>query len=99
MIATILGIIDIFIGYSLMSNSFQNLFGYFAYILLAKGILSVLGSLGSGYLFDWMGYLDIIVGTVFFLTTLKIYFTFFTAIGLLMMLKGIYSLVRSLFKI
>lgn len=99
MIAAILSIIDIFIGYSLMNNSFQNLFGYFAYILLAKGILSVLGSLGSGYIFDWMGYLDIIVGIVLFLTTLKIYFTFFTILGILMLLKGIYSLVRSLFKI
>ena len=82
-----------------MSNVFHNLFGYFAYILLAKGILSVLGSLGSGYLFDWMGYLDIIVGTVLFLTTMKIYFAFFSTLGLLMMLKGIYSFARVLLRI
>jgi len=99
MIAAILSFIDIFIGYSLMSSSFQNLFGYFAYILLAKGILSVLGSLGSGYLFDWMGYLDIIVGTALFLTTMKIYFAFFPTFGILMLLKGIYSLARSLIRI
>jgi len=98
MITILLSAIDIVIGYCLMSSSLQNLFGYFTYIMLAKGFLSVFGSLTANYLFDWMGYLDAITGIVFLLTTMKVYFAFFPAIGFLLLAKGVYSLLRSLFR-
>jgi len=98
MITILLSAIDIVIGYCLMSSSLHSLFGYFTYIMLAKGFLSVIGSLTANYLFDWMGYLDVITGIVLLLTTMNVSFGFFPAIGFLLLAKGVYSLLRSLFR-
>jgi uncharacterized membrane protein HdeD (DUF308 family) len=98
MITILLSAIDIVIGYCLMSSSLQSLFGYFTYIMLAKGILSVIGSLTANYLFDWMGYLDMITGIVLLMTTMKVSLAIFPTIGFLLLAKGVYSLLRSLFR-
>jgi hypothetical protein len=81
-----------------MSGSLQNLFGFFTYMMLAKGFISVAGSLSANYLFDWMGYLDIIIGIILLMTTMKIYFGFFSTIGFFLLAKGTYSFIRSLFR-
>jgi len=96
MITIFLSAIDIVIGYCMMSSSLQSMFGYFTYIMLAKGFLSVIGSLTANYLFDWMGYLDVITGIILLMTTMNISLAFFPTIGFLLLAKGVYSLLRSL---
>jgi hypothetical protein len=69
-----------------------------AYSLL-KGVLSFLSSIGIGYYFDWMGVIDIITGFVLLLLMWGFSFGFIKTIGAIAILKGIYSFLRSFFKV
>ncbi len=63
---------------------------YLTYFMMVKGIYSLLTSISSGYYFDWMGAIDLITGIL-------LYFDVFNVFGLITILKGLYSLILSLF--
>jgi len=96
-IVLILSIIDIVAGGFLLLNApiFAN---YFALIFLIKGAFSVLSSFSMRYFFDWMGFVDIIVGIVFGLMSFGLFFGFYASIGWIVLLKGIYSMIRFVLK-
>jgi len=64
--------------------------------LFIKGLASVIGSLASGYYYDWMGYVDVISAIVLYLISAGITHQIFYFLGMVMMIKGIYSFGRSL---
>jgi hypothetical protein len=66
---------------------------------LFKGIFSLLSSIGIGYYFDWMGIIDMITGIMLLLLMWGFYFNFIQTIGIVASLKGLYCLLRGLFKI
>jgi hypothetical protein len=87
----VLGLVDVLAGISIV---YPNLLGsflfYMAFYSLAKGIISIIISLGAGYYADWMGVVDIATGTVLALTVFGISFNFFFYIGIFAIIKGIY---------
>jgi len=89
----ILSIIDVVAGGFLLLSApvFAN---YFAFIFLIKGLFSLLSSFSMCYFFDWMGFVDVIVGIVFGLMSFGLFFGFYTTIGWIVLLKGIYSMIR-----
>ena len=96
-VGIILSVIDVVAGGFLLFNahSFAN---YFAFIFILKGLFSVLSSMSMRYVFDWMGYVDIVVGIVFGLMSFGLFFGFYPTIGWIVLLKGIYSLARFVLK-
>lgn len=96
-IVLILGIIDAVAGGFLLVNApvFAN---YFAFIFIIKGLFSILSSFSMRYFFDWMGYVDVVVGIVFGLMSFGLFFGFYSTIGWIVLLKGIYSIIRYVLK-
>jgi uncharacterized membrane protein HdeD (DUF308 family) len=96
-LVAILAIVDILAGVFILFNSpiFAN---YFAFIFLLKGLFSLASSLSMHYIFDWMGYSDVAAGICFLFMSFGWFFGFFTTIGWLILLKGIYSFVRYLLR-
>ena len=97
MIALILSIIDLLAG-SLLLLNLNFYINYIAGILAIKGLFSILSSLGVGYWFDWMGFVDILTAIALLLFSFGIPATFFTTIAYLIIFKGIYSLIRIIFR-
>jgi len=92
-IGIILSIVDVMAGGFLLLNApvFAN---YFAFIFLIKGLFSLLSSFSMRYFFDWMGFVDVIVGIVFGLMSFGLFFGFYSTVGWIVLLKGMYSLAR-----
>ncbi|NPA38372.1 MAG: hypothetical protein GXN99_01095 [Candidatus Nanohaloarchaeota archaeon] len=65
---------------------------------LIKGVLSLLGSISSGYFFDWMGTIDLLAGIAVLIRGSNILTTFFSYVMILLIIKGTYTLLRGLFK-
>lgn len=98
LIPIFLSIVDIFAG-SMMSNHsfllmFKGIAGYLAIISMGKGAFSFFGSMASGYYFDWMGVIDVIGGIFLFLISIGVSISFFNYMGITLILKGFYSLIR-----
>lgn len=97
MIVFILSAIDLFAGGLLLLN--QNfLLNYIAAIMFFKGFFSVVSSLGVGYWFDWMGWTDIISAVVLGLFAFGLPASMFAYVAYLVIFKGSYSILRSLFR-
>jgi len=96
-IGIILSVIDILAGGFLLVSApvFAN---YLAFIFLAKGLFSLLSSFSMRYFFDWMGFIDVIVGIAFGLMSFGMFFGSYSFIGWIVLLKGIYSLARFVLK-
>lgn len=97
MILTILGLIDVLLGGVLAASSYFSytavaIIGTLAIIALIKGIYSVLAGFAGGIYFDLMGWLDLIVAALLFLTTIGVQFQWFFWIGIFMAVKGVYSI-------
>lgn len=96
-ILLLLTAIDILSGSVLLLN--LNFFvNYIAVILLLKGLFSLLSSLGIGYWFDWMGVVDIISAVALFLFYLGLPAAIFSTIAWIIIFKGSYSFLRTIFR-
>lgn len=89
MLLTILSLIDIAVGISLMFPNFLSF--YLGIIVSLKGVSSTLGGLGMReFIFVILGIIDIVAG-------LMLIFSFNVSwFWILPMLKGIYSLISGL---
>jgi len=98
MFLVILGILDIIVGVVLglaTGNPFLGssiVFG-FGIIWILKGLFSIFSSMASGFYFDILGVMDLFTGIFLLLATNGIVFGFFLYLGILMVLKGLYSFV------
>ncbi len=93
MIVAILSFLDVF-GGALLTFQIGGLLAIaFGVFHTMKGIFSLLSSIGSGYLFDWMGWVDLITGLGLFLFSENIYVL--STFGIITLLKGVYSLALS----
>jgi len=98
MFVVILSLIDLVVGINLITGLLSSIFVYLAFMILIKGIISFIGSIGSGYMFDWMGVLDTIVGVSMVLSTMGIAIPFLVYLGYTITLKALYCITRSLLK-
>jgi hypothetical protein len=94
----VLGALDVVMGLMVLSPG--SLSGR-AYLLgagwcLVKGVWSILASAAVGYMYDWMGWLDVSVGVALWLISWGVYGWAFSVLGVLILLKGLYTLVRCL---
>ena len=96
MITLILSAMDLVCGGLLLLN-LNFLLNIIAGIMLMKGAFSLLSSLGVGYWFDWMGWLDVIGGAALLLFAFGIPAAIFANLAWIIVFKGIYSLVRGVF--
>jgi hypothetical protein len=101
MILTILGLIDVALGGVLAASPYFSyagmaIIGTLAIIALVKGVYSVLAGVAAEFYFDLLGWLDLIVAVLLFLTTLGIHFNWFLWIGIFMAAKGVYSIVTEM---
>ena len=92
----ILGVLDIVFGAVLAAATFADLAGngwilVFGVLAIIKGIYSVLTAAGAGFYLDVLGWLDLVVGVMLLLVYWDIVFPFFLYIGILIILKGLYS--------
>jgi uncharacterized membrane protein HdeD (DUF308 family) len=94
----ILGILDIIFGAVLAASTFIDFAGngwilLFGILAIIKGVYSVLAAAGAGFYLDVLGWLDLLVGILLLLVHWNISFPFFLYIGILIILKGLYSFV------
>jgi hypothetical protein len=103
MFLIILSVLDVFSGLILLTyGSFTILHGFVGYMAaysFFKGVLSFLSSIGMGYYFDWMGIIDAITGVMLLFLMWEFSFGFISTVGIIATLKGVYSLLRGVFKI
>lgn len=103
MFLAILGILDliggIILGLSGMIPYTENGFVFMIGIILVfKGIISYLSGAAKGFFLDFMGILDIIAGFMLIMATWGFMLFFFVYFGILMILKGTYSMLIGLLK-
>lgn len=90
---------DILAGISILyPHSF--LFGLLFYFYLAlfhffKGGWSILASLAGNFYFDILGIIDVVTGIAMFALYSEIDFAFFWIIGVIILLKGLWSFLFS----
>ncbi len=103
MFLAILGVLDIIGGVLLGLSGFIPYVGSgfvsaFGFILIIKGIISYISGAAKGFFLDFMGILDIIAGIMLILATWGFVVFFFPYIGILLALKGIYSVIIGVVK-
>ena len=96
MLLFILGIIDIIGGVILALATGGYIGGsdflfYLAVFFLLKGIWSLLTAMAGGFYFDLLGITDIVAAVSMFLITAGVVSGVFLWIGVILILKGIYS--------
>jgi hypothetical protein len=96
MITLILSAIDMLSG-SLLLLNLKIFLNYIAGIMLLKGAFSLLSSLGAGYWFDWMGFIDVISGAALLLFAFGLPAAIFGTLAWIVIFKGIYSFMRAVF--
>lgn len=103
MILAVLGVLDLICGALL---GLSGLIGYvgsgfvstLAIIMIIKGIISYVSGAASGFFLDFMGVLDMIAGVMLMLATWGFVLFFFPYFGLLLLLKGVYSIIIGIIK-
>jgi len=92
----ILALADIFSGILLYFHpDWLKLLFYFAFLCLAKGGWSLIAAFSSRFYFDFLGLLDILAGIFLLLLYYKITAPFLGIVGIMLALKGIWSLFFS----
>jgi len=93
----LLAFIDILSGIFLFSHPgfLVRLVFYLGIICLMKGGWSLMTALTSKFYFDFLGFLDVIAGASLILIHFNHIFAFFTIIGIMMIVKGIWSMFFS----
>ncbi len=94
----ILGILDLLAGIvialsTVLSFSGNTIVFWLAVLFLLKGFYSLITAFASGFFLDFLGFLDIIGGGFLLLAHWDISFVFVLWLGVIMVLKGIYSMV------
>jgi hypothetical protein len=103
MILAILGIVDLIGGAMLGLSGLipyvgSNFVSTIGIILILKGIISYLSGAAKGFFLDFMGILDIVAGAMLIITTWGFVVFFFPYFGILLALKGVYSVIIGLIK-
>ena len=103
MFLAILGVLDILGGVLLAIAGFIPYTGSgfiltLGVVFIIKGIISYLAAAAKGFFFDLMGVLDLIAGIMLVLATHDFILFFFPYIGILLIIKGVYSFVMGLVK-
>ncbi len=103
MFLAILGMLDILGGIILAISGFIPYTGSgfvftLGIVFIMKGIFSYLTAAAKGFFLDLMGVLDLIAGIMLVLATWGILIFFFPYIGILLIIKGVYSFVMGLLK-
>ena len=93
MIRQTLSAIDIIIGLLLIIRPEFSFIRILGLISLGKGLWSLVSCIVVGYFSDWMGILDTLAGIALLLLHGGSSFGLFSILGILMILKGLYSLV------
>ena len=93
MIRQTLASIDIIVGILLIIRPEFSFLRILGLISLGKGVWSLFSCIAVGYFFDWMGMLDTLSGIALLLLHNGTSFGLFSILGLVMILKGLYSLV------
>lgn len=98
MILLVLGILDMISGSVLSLSTTFDMVGnsmvfLFAVIFIIKGLWSLLASISAGFYFDLLGLTDILASILLFLANVGLVHNFFIYIGIIVVLKGIYSFV------
>jgi len=98
MIIAVLGILDMIAGGILMFSEWLDLAGsqilfYFTIILFLKALYSIGTAVGAGFYFDIMGWLDLVSSILLLLLYFGVSHGLFFWIGILILIKGIYSFV------
>jgi hypothetical protein len=100
LIVALLSIIDILGGFFVINNHMflfvKSFVIYFVFYFILKGFWSLATSLGSGYLFDWLGVIDLVLGIILLLMGNNVSLGFFYIIGWAEIAKGGYCFLRSL---
>lgn len=101
MILAVLGVMDVIIGGALWMASGNPFTGSAVIITLAilwvlKGIWSILSSVASGFLFDFMGVFDLVSGLFLTLSYFGMAFDFFFYMAAIMLVKGFWSFLIGL---
>jgi uncharacterized membrane protein HdeD (DUF308 family) len=105
-IITVLGIFDIIAGIILAVGGLtvfpgNGLVITLAFIMIIKGIYSWISNLAAaegGLKIDPMGILDILAGIILVMIFSNMYFFFFAYLGIIEIIKGVYSFVVGLTK-
>ncbi|MBI4020227.1 MAG: hypothetical protein HY367_02760 [Candidatus Aenigmarchaeota archaeon] len=96
MLLFVLGILDLLAGVILMAaGAFPLTENGLAFMLgaiaIAKGVWSVLTAMAAGFYFDFLGIIDFFVGLFLLLSVWGFYLDFFFYVGIVAILKGLYS--------
>ena len=97
----ILGIVDLVAGTMLGMSGIIGLDGnslvlFLGLLMIVKGIVSYLAGAAKGFYMDFMGILDLVSGIMLILAFYGFVLFFFPYIGLLLLLKGVYSMIMGL---
>ncbi len=96
-----LAITDLISAYFLINGIVHPFILTFLWIHSIKGFTSLIGSIACGYYFDWMGITDILAAIMIMLIPLPLIGNFFKTlafyVGILMAIKGLYSMIWSIF--
>jgi hypothetical protein len=95
MFVLILSAIDLIAGGLILLN-INFLLNYIAIIIFFKGFFSIISSLGIGYWWDWMGWIDILTAAALALFSFGFPAAIFTYIAYVVIFKGAYSMLRGL---
>ena len=68
---------------------------YLGIIMLLKGVYSVLAGAAAGFYFDFPGMFDAAAGILMMVATTGFFLEFFIYIGLIVLIKGAYSIIIS----
>lgn len=98
MIIVILGILDVIAGIAVALAQLFHLTGsafalYLGVIFILKALYSILTALAAGFPFDVLGWLDLIAGIVLMLLYWGFPVSFAFWVGIIMILKGVYSIL------
>jgi hypothetical protein len=84
-----LSLLDILTGICLAFSLKGVIISIIGTLVLVKGIFSLIGSIGTRYYFDWMGWVDLISGIML------IFGIFVHWFWILPVIKGLYSMIFS----
>lgn len=97
----ILGLLDLLLGFTLALSGIIDFTGnsliFFLFIIaILKGVYSILTAAGAGFYFDLLGVFDLVAGIFLYLVFTGMHFHFFLYIGIIVILKGVYSILFGL---
>ena len=93
MIIKFLAALDILVGVFILLKPEIFLVKILIYMILVKGIFSIISNIATGFYFDIMGILDILAGLCLIGVFNGWSFFVFPVIGVLMIVKGVISLI------